>query len=284
MARIRSIKPEFWEDERVGALSIGARLLYLGLISLADDEGRFRASPTLVKAQIFPYDEQADVPTWMRELENAKRIIRYIFDGETFAAIGKFKKHQKIDKPSPSKLPSPQDQASIALASSGTREDSPTPRLGFATVRELSTTDQEQGSGVDQGLDQGSISPPAPSASAPEDQLVELWNSTAAPEMPRCKRLTDGRRKKARDLLKVIPLDEWPQLISAGNASDFCRGIGDADFKLSLSWMLKNPENALKVLEGNYANGSRKVDVRRGHVRAEDMNFKNVPLGEIKLL
>ncbi len=59
MARIRTIKPEFWEDEGVAALSRDARLLWIATWNCADDEGILRWTPDYIKAQVFPYD--ADV-------------------------------------------------------------------------------------------------------------------------------------------------------------------------------------------------------------------------------
>lgn len=122
--------------------------------------------------------------------------------------------------------------------------------------------DEEMGSFGDSG--QGSPpSPPSvgapvelsngePKQEAPEDRLVARWNATAAPEMPRC-RLTPARRKKAKRLLEVAPLESWDTLIAMANGSAFCRGQNDRGWVLSLSKMLETPELALKVLEGNYS-------------------------------
>lgn len=107
MARIRSIKPEFWQDELVAGLPMEARLLFIGLISLADDEGRFRANPRFVAAQVFPYDAQVDVVAAMAHLERIGRVQLYEAEGQSFGWIRNFLKHQRIDKPKASPLPSP---------------------------------------------------------------------------------------------------------------------------------------------------------------------------------
>lgn len=57
--RIRTLKPELWQNEKVGDLSHGARLLFVGLITMADDEGRFRARPSVILGHVFPYDVEA---------------------------------------------------------------------------------------------------------------------------------------------------------------------------------------------------------------------------------
>ena len=56
MARIRSIKPEFWSSGQVLECSPIARLLFLGMLNFADDEGRLPFSAKSIKAQIFPAD------------------------------------------------------------------------------------------------------------------------------------------------------------------------------------------------------------------------------------
>jgi hypothetical protein len=155
--------------------------------------------------------------------------------GDAKRAGGRFKKTSS--PPAPHQLPT----------SSPPAPRQPSPALTPITDHRSPITEEARSKDSSTSVD-----PPAPT-----DQLVELWNATAAPEMPRCNRLTDERRKKAKKLLGVVPLDEWPKLIANANASDFCRGIGN-DWKLSLAWMLERPENALKVLEGNYANGGTK--------------------------
>ena len=57
MARRRMIDPNIWQSEDVAELSMFARLLLIGLISNADDEGRGKANPVFLKSTIFPYDE-----------------------------------------------------------------------------------------------------------------------------------------------------------------------------------------------------------------------------------
>lgn len=56
MARIRTLKPSVWRDKAFCSVSRDARLLFIGLISNADDEGRFEADPELLRAAIYPRD------------------------------------------------------------------------------------------------------------------------------------------------------------------------------------------------------------------------------------
>lgn len=109
MGRIRTIKPEFPQSETVGRLSREARLLFLQLFTIADDEGRLRAASKLIATQLYPYDDDAIglVDIWMAELVKEKMLIVYRADENTYAQVVNWAKHQRVDKKSESKLPPP---------------------------------------------------------------------------------------------------------------------------------------------------------------------------------
>lgn len=54
--RIRQIKPEFWTDKVTARLSDGARLLYIGLWNIADDDGYLEWDPDQIGAALFSYE------------------------------------------------------------------------------------------------------------------------------------------------------------------------------------------------------------------------------------
>ncbi|MGA7807871.1 hypothetical protein [Bradyrhizobium sp.] len=104
MARIRSIKPEFWTDAKVGECSPSARLLFVACWTFSDDHGHLDRSAKQLKAQAFPYD-QIDCEPLIQELLQHELLIEYQ-DGESkFLYINGFRKHQKIDKPAKPRLP-----------------------------------------------------------------------------------------------------------------------------------------------------------------------------------
>ena len=107
MARIRTIKPEFIESESVGRLSRDARLLFIQLWLFVDDSGRARASSRLLASRLYPYDEEAPdlIDGWLDELVAAGHVRLYEVDGDAYLDIPKWLKHQKIDRPTPSRIP-----------------------------------------------------------------------------------------------------------------------------------------------------------------------------------
>lgn len=100
MARIRTIKPEFWTDEDMSEVSEAACLLAIGLLNYADDEGYFNANPKLIKAAIFPIREQSgSIPVLMRELYSVGYISLFSgHDGKIYGLVNNFAKHQVINK------------------------------------------------------------------------------------------------------------------------------------------------------------------------------------------
>lgn len=109
MPRTRSIKPEFWSDEKLGGLSFIERLLFLGMWTFADDEGLIRANPQLLKSQIFPYDDikNAVIENALETFERKEMIFRYKISDQNYAWVVKFRIYQRIDKPQPSQNPTP---------------------------------------------------------------------------------------------------------------------------------------------------------------------------------
>lgn len=109
MARIRTIKPSFWSDPAVAGLRRDARLMTVGLISMADDEGRFLASPSAIAGFVFPHDKlpATTIKRWRDEIAKAGVIELYSADQLEFGHFPKWKKHQKVYKPYPSQIPSP---------------------------------------------------------------------------------------------------------------------------------------------------------------------------------
>lgn len=106
MARIRTIKPEFWKHEDLSALPEATHMLAAALLNHADDDGYFNANPALVKAECVPLRESS-VST--HDSLNLLQKIGYLrigigADGKRYGHILKFDEHQRINRPTPSKI------------------------------------------------------------------------------------------------------------------------------------------------------------------------------------
>lgn len=108
MARIRSIKPEFWTSEQIMSCKPLTRLLFIGMWNFADDYGRMPYAPATIKAQILPGDtlEIQAIKDMLTELSGLGLILIYAAKGREYIEITGWA-HQKIDKPHKPKHPGP---------------------------------------------------------------------------------------------------------------------------------------------------------------------------------
>lgn len=108
MARIRSIKPEFWTSEQIMECAPTTRLLFIGLWNFCDDHGRHPLATKQLRALIFPSDDftNESVRGMIDELASNGLISIYVVDGKEYFQVTGWQ-HQKIDKPQSPKYPGP---------------------------------------------------------------------------------------------------------------------------------------------------------------------------------
>ena len=104
MARIRTIKPDFWTDEKITECSCCARLLFIGLWNFADDNGNLQRSSKKIRMQVFPSDN-FDIEPLVSELITHGLLIEYQVGGDNYLHIKNFRRHQVINRPSASSIP-----------------------------------------------------------------------------------------------------------------------------------------------------------------------------------
>lgn len=108
MARIRTIKPDFWTNRKVIECSPIARLLFIGMWNFADDKGHLPFSPKSLKAQIFPADDVGndDIARMIVELSANGLLSVYYIEEKGYLEISGWS-HQRIDRPQEPKYPVP---------------------------------------------------------------------------------------------------------------------------------------------------------------------------------
>ncbi|UCV01745.1 hypothetical protein [Dechloromonas denitrificans] len=97
MARSRNIKPGFFRNADLAELSFEARLLFIGVWTLADREGRLEDRPKQIKMEIFPADN-LDCDGVLNDLADTGMIVRYQVDGKRYLQVTNFCKHQNPHK------------------------------------------------------------------------------------------------------------------------------------------------------------------------------------------
>jgi hypothetical protein len=130
VARARQLKPGFFQNDQLAECSHAARLLFAGLWTIADREGRLEDRPRRLRAEIFPY-EDLDADRLLEELAAIHEsnghpafLLRYELEGHRFIQIVNFVKHQQPHyKEAPSVLPAAPDWQDSGVVVGGVPED-----------------------------------------------------------------------------------------------------------------------------------------------------------------
>lgn len=95
MARTRSLKPAFFNNEDLVDCGFEGMILFAGLWTIADRDGRLEDRPRRIKAAIFPYSPQVDVDALLDALAEKTFIRRYEVNGIKYIDIPTWHRHQK---------------------------------------------------------------------------------------------------------------------------------------------------------------------------------------------
>ena len=212
MPRIRSVKPEFFRDPKLAAdLTRDQRLFYEGLWVEADDQGRLVANARALLGAIFPYDEDITLE-WiecaLQRLADTQRLVFYVVDEMRYAVLTKFTAHQKINRPTPSKLPAPPRLRVVSGSRSGSRSGSVS---GSRKNRKGLTAGVVRGRGGEQGAgSNGSSVSPLPSVATKPAQGADEFSTSSDP---------NGERPSAA-AAQTVHAEFMPLLRNLGFAAD----------------------------------------------------------------
>lgn len=201
MPRIRTIKPEFWVDEKVVELDPWARLLFIGLWNFADDQGFVEYSPKRIKMQIFPGDT-TDVAPLLASLLECGLLAAYDSPIGRVLHVQSWSRHQKVSNPAAPRF-DPTELVSLHPS------DDPPPESSRAVQSPLVGKERKGGEEERKGKETQS-SPPAPPATPstrpPIVRFDELWNVYP---------LHDGQTEARKAWANAIKRDS-PDAIIAG--------------------------------------------------------------------
>lgn len=248
MARARVIKPGFFTNEDLAALNPYGRLLFIGLWTIADREGRLEDRPARIKAEIFPYDTRVKIDELLAELTELSFILRYSVGERSFICIPSFLKHQRPhSREAASEIPPPQQ-----VQNEGERHD-----LGDAKVvpspEKAMPSPTVYGNGSPRtvrdpvaGLAAGCGPPAAAAAAEPLRECFDLW--TAATGTTVTRQMGDG-------------IESWLERAPPGWVQDAIRETGDSGAR---SWkytsaILERWMRDGRDTDGGPANGRNRV-------------------------
>jgi len=158
MARIRTVKPDFFRSRTINRLTYEQRLTFIGLWTHVDDEGRCEYDPELIKADIWPRERSVgELEDDLRVLTELSLITHYEVGERSFIQVKGFDEHQRINRPTPSRLPPPKAGAIVPLTS---RNEASPKTHGALTESSLPERKGKEGKG-NTSLRSGASAPPA---------------------------------------------------------------------------------------------------------------------------
>ncbi len=213
MAKIRTVKPDYWASEQVVSCSIPARLLFIGLWNFCDDAGVHPASHKRLKMEVFPGDDctDDDIKNWIDELHNAKLLKTFEADDNKLYWLVTGWGHQKIVRPF-YKYPSPKQSSNNAQAAIK------------QCISTASTLPEQVGIGKDRtGINKRRVDDSTQPVSASQDviELFNYWKETL--NHPKAK-LDKKRKAKIEQALKDYPIDTLKAAVDGCKRSNFHMG------------------------------------------------------------
>lgn len=128
MARIRSIKPDFWDSADTARASLRTRLLYIAMWNWADDYGIGDATPLRLIGFAFPNDNipAADYPTLLSDVRGAFGVVYFEHAGRPYYVIPAWEAHQRTEKKAKAREGLVEAAKAAIAADQGADADSPT--------------------------------------------------------------------------------------------------------------------------------------------------------------
>lgn len=202
MARIRTVKPDFWTDEDLALLDPRTQLLAIGLLNHSDDEGYFKAHPLIVKSVVFPFTEDSvSIQSMLEQLENVGYLTMFKgSDGKAYGLVTNFLLHQKISRPTASKI------RDLTIA-----KDDSVRTHGAVTEDSLPEGKGKEGKGGE------------------SDDVVcvfSYWQKTMTKPLAR---LDSSRREKIKTRLKNYSSDQLKKAIDGCASSEYHMGQNDSN-------------------------------------------------------
>ena len=286
MARARNIKPGFFSNDVLAECEPLARLLFAGLWTTADREGKLEDRPKRIKAELLPYDD-CNIDALLDALHSKGFILRYSVENQQLIQILAFTKHQNPHKNEVhSTLPQPEqhststvqtpEQHSTNRADSlnlipdsidiSAKADTQKADKQLDAAAATGTPSQQHAGQQHAGQQDGAVWQKVGQHDfCPHNDIIALY-AKKLPMGTQVREWTAARQQMLKARWREKPerqsLDWWEHFFGYVAESDFLTGKvssrGSRPFAVSLPWLCKS-ENFAKVLEGTYENKRAEV-------------------------
>jgi len=258
MARIRYIKPDFFDDEDLAELPCEIRLFFAGLWCYADKAGRLEDRPLKLKVKIMPYSPDFDAEKALQILSQHKKhspdkspfIVRYEVENNKYIQILKWEKHQKPHHTEAESVIPP-----MPISNKESSKESMGMEKGTGTGSVMNTNME---------LDKRSLTVKEPlnigfkdkeGVVGGEEKIKEImtsWNEFADRyKLPKIQSIIKESKRERHLRARFADKNfSFEALLKAVEKSPFLLGL-KTDFKATFDWIIL-PSNYQKIIEGNY--------------------------------
>ncbi len=243
MARKRMIDPNIWDSEDFGKLSDLSKLVFIGLFSLADDEGRGRCNLGYLKSKLFPYKENlrsADIEKTLSEISSNMSVIFYLCDEKQYYWLYNWNTWQKIDKPTSSKIPefNENNENIRRIFDEGSTKSS-----------RILTPNKNRKRKEDNRIEQ----------EEKRKRIVEAYNLYCT-NLSQVQKITEKREKAIDNFLKEFTEEQFVEICQKANSSSFLTGENERKWKADFDFLMRT-DKATGILEGKYSENQTKPGI-----------------------
>lgn len=227
MARIRSIKPEFFRHEGLQDLEAAnpgsyVMLVFAGLWGHCDKAGRFVWKPRTLKLDVLPFLD-FDMEATLAILEAAGFVRRYFVEGKEYGAVPTFETHQRI---SGKEAQEPEKHPAESANAEGSKREAKGKQLRRQEGK--GREEEEEGNGVRACAPSADVAPER-SDPIPYAAIVEIFNRTME-RLPKVRELTTKRKTLIRSAWQASPqrqdVNFWQALCEEYADDPFTNGTG----------------------------------------------------------
>lgn len=112
-------------------------------------------------------------------------------------------------------------------------------------------------------------------------QIADMYNDICI-SLPRITTLSDTRKKSIKARLTTYSVDQFKELFTKAEASDFLKGKNQKNWQANFDWLIKD-SNFAKVLDGNYDNkNASKTSYDVGNIKRKVNNFSDADFDVLK--
>ena len=259
MTKRRMIHDCIWQSEGVARLDFRQRLLWIGLITTADDQGRGRAHPGLIRAAVFPYDIIAldDIATDLQTIVDLGMALVYQVEGKLYYQVIHWWDYQTPQWVGPSDYPAPDGwldrlrhhgKGHVIITENWPNTSDKAANDKADLSPDKSAFERGKGKGKGKGKEEGKERETLSSASADYQAIRQAW-AELFPDKPQPR--TDNKTLQGKVKTRLGSehfRDNWRDALKRAARGSFCH---EGKF-FDLAWFLYNDNNYEKCLNGNY--------------------------------